>query len=71
MEHMEVIAPAHTDKMHTLLGYLDGVAGEPVDGRYDVRDPFERGMDEYRACAAQLEDAINRLANRLEREMAD
>ncbi len=68
LEHMEVIAPEETGKMHTLLGYVDGVMGEPVDDKYDISDPFDEGMDEYRECAAQLKFGIDKLVEVLERE---
>lgn len=66
MEHMEVIAPEEVHKMHTLQGYVDGVAGEPVDDRYDIADPYDQGMDEYRACAGQIQEAVEKLAYMLE-----
>ena len=67
MEHMEVIAPDAQHKMHTLLGYIDGISGEPVDNRYEVCDPFGKGIEEYRECAAQLKNAIDRFVKILEK----
>ena len=69
IEHMEVIAPEDTQKMHTVLGYAQGVEGEPVDNSYDIMDPFDEGMDEYRECARQLSEAIALLVKRLEGEI--
>ena len=69
MEQMEAIAPEYTGKMHTLLGYLAGIPGEPAENRYDVIDPFDQGMEEYRQCAAQLLPAVERLVQMLERKL--
>ncbi len=68
MEHMEVIAPEQTEKMHTLLGYVAGVMGEPVNDDFDICDPYDEGMDEYRTCAAQLKDAVDTLVALLEKD---
>jgi len=68
-EHMEVIAPEHTGKMHTLLGYINGMEGEPIDESYDILDPFDEGIDEYRACADQLQEAVGKLAEILEKKI--
>lgn len=68
MEHMEVLAPEATEKMHTLLGYVDGVYGEPAESGYDIMDPFDEGIEEYRECAAQLRPAIEKLTRLLEQQ---
>ena len=54
--------------MHTLLGYAQGVLGEPATSSYDIMDPFDEGMEEYRACAQQLAKAVELLVERLEHE---
>lgn len=69
-EHMEVLAPEATDKMHTLLGYVQGVYGDPGGPEYDVMDPFDEGMEEYRTCARQLQDGISRLVKKLENQLS-
>lgn len=69
IEHMEVIAPEEQHKMHTLLGYVEGITGEPLDDGYEVLDPFDEGMEEYRGCAAQLKEAIEKLVPVLEQEL--
>lgn len=69
MEHMEVLAPEDIRKMHTLLGYIDGVTGEPAGSEYDILDPFDEGIEEYRACAKQLDDGLTRLAALLEKQI--
>lgn len=71
LEHMEVLAPEETGKMHTLLGYAQGVLGEPATSSYDIMDPFDEGMEEYRACAQQLAKAVELLVERLEHEFED
>lgn len=70
IEHTEVIAPAETAKMHTLRGYVDGVYGDPGGPEYDILDPFDEGMDEYRACATQLSEAVSKLTTKLEEELS-
>ncbi|MDL2236453.1 low molecular weight protein arginine phosphatase [Christensenellaceae bacterium OttesenSCG-928-K19] len=69
IEQMEVIAPEQEHKMHTLLGYVDGVAGEPVETNYDMPDPFGEGIEEYRECAQTLQAAVKKLAALLESGM--
>ncbi len=71
MEHMEVIAPEQTEKMHTLMGYVAGVMGEPVNDDFDICDPFDEGIEEYRECAGQLRGAVEKLAALLEQEHED
>jgi len=71
IEHMEVLAPEETYKMHTLLGYAQGVNGDPSDNSCDIMDPFDEGMEEYRECADQLKHAVELLVERLERENGD
>lgn len=65
-EQMEAIAPEYAHKMHTMLGYAEGMDGEQTDDRYTVIDPFDQDMDEYRACARQLSDAVAKMLKRLE-----
>ena len=66
MEHIEVIAPESVSKVHTLLGYAQGVEGEPINNAYDILDPFDEGMEEYRESASQIAGAIKKLVERLE-----
>ncbi|MEA4853864.1 MAG: low molecular weight protein arginine phosphatase [Christensenella sp.] len=68
MEHIEVMAPEDTEKVHTLLGYAQGVDGEPINSEYDIVDPFDEGMEEYRQCAEQISGAVASLVKRLEKE---
>lgn len=71
MEQMEVIAPEDTDKMHTLVGYTCGVYGDPPGTEYDIIDPFDEGIEEYRECAQQLNDAVVQLVEKLEQELGE
>ncbi len=66
MEQMEVIAPGAQDKMHTLLGYVNGISGEPVDNCYEIYDPYGKDIEAYRRCAREIRDAIDRLVIILE-----
>ena len=70
MEHMEVMAPEQTEKMHTLLGYVHGVYGDPPGMEYDIVDPFDEDMDVYRECLAQLQDGVHLLVKKLEDELS-
>ncbi len=66
MEQMEAIAPKSTDKMHTLLGYVAGVQGEPDDDSYDILDPYGEDLEDYKKCAGQLKSAIEKLLEMLQ-----
>lgn len=67
LEHMEVIAPDQTEKMHTLVGYAQGTIGEPADYSYDIMDPYGEDIDEYRQCTEQLQEATEMLVLQLEK----
>jgi len=69
IEHMEVIAPEETGKMHTLIGFGAGIDGDPPGTGYDIIDPFDEGVEEYRACAAQLKQTIGLVIRRLEEDL--
>ena len=70
-EQMEAIAPEETKKMHMFLGFANGVDGEQRVEEFSVLDPFDEDMDEYRACAAQLKCAAEKIAERLEKEITE
>ena len=70
-EQMEAIAPEETKKMHMFLGFANGVDGEQRGEEFSVLDPFDKDMDEYRACAAQLKCAAEKIAERLEKEITE
>ncbi len=68
IEQLEAIAPDAKDKLHTLLGYVAGVYGDPIDHNYDVIDPFDEELEDYRACVEQLKGAVDKLAEKLKQE---
>ena len=68
IEHMEAMFPKAEDKMHTIIGYAEGVPGFPGDGRYDIEDPYGEDVEEYRSCAHQLRAYIEKIIKRLEDE---
>lgn len=68
MEHMEVIAPEEVEKMHTLIGFGEGVDGSPIGNHYEICDPYGEDIEEYRECAKQLKEMIDLAVLRLERE---
>lgn len=67
-EQMEALAPDCVSKMHMFLGYAQGIDGERTEERFDVLDPFDEGLDEYRECAEQLNGAAKKIVARLEKE---
>lgn len=69
IEHMEAIAPKQTDKMHTLLGYVNGIYGDPVDEEYDVPDPFKGDEEDYIDCAKTLKTAVSALSEIIFKEL--
>lgn len=69
IEQMEVLAPDYTDRMHTLLGYADGVYGDPPGTEYDIVDPFDEDLDVYRECVEQLKDGVAKLTKKLEDDL--
>jgi protein-tyrosine-phosphatase len=71
IEAMEVMAPGEEEKMHTLLGYAEGVDGYPGESGYDITDPFQEDTEVYRAARAQIAEAVNKALARLEAEQAD
>ncbi len=65
-EQMEAIAPDYTHKMHTLIGYAQGLDGERTEEKFTIFDPFDKGIEEYRLCARQLAEAIEKMLKRME-----
>ena len=51
IEAMEAMAPDEESKMHTLLGFAAGVDGYPGESGYDIMDPYQEDIEEYRARA--------------------
>jgi protein-tyrosine-phosphatase len=68
IENIEAMVPEAEAKCHTLLGFVEGVAGYPGDGRFDIIDPFDEPIEEYIVCADILELAVKKLINLFESE---
>ena len=64
-EQMEAIAPDEVSKMHTFLGYANGMDGEQRDDRYAVIDPYDEDIDVYRESVVQIKEACDRIVARL------
>ena len=58
---VEAMFPAAAGKVYTL--------GDFAGGMGDVPDPYGGSMEEYRACAAQIETAVGGIVSRLEGEL--
>lgn len=56
--------PYVRDKVYTLKEYVS----EEGTTEYDIADPFGGGLDVYEACAGEIEQAIDALINRLDRD---
>lgn len=67
-EQMEAMVPDYAEKMHTFLGYAHCLDGERTEERFEVLDPFDKGIEEYRECAEQLNQAAKQIVARLENE---
>ncbi len=65
-EQMEALAPEHTHKMHTMVGYAEGLDGERTEEHFTILDPFDQDIDEYRACAKQLSETVEKMLKRFE-----
>ncbi|MEL7603710.1 MAG: low molecular weight protein arginine phosphatase [Bacillota bacterium] len=65
IEAMEAMAPDEEEKMHTLLGFAAGVDGYPGEEGYDVRDPYQEDVEEYRAARDQIAAAVEKALARL------
>ncbi|MGE5494092.1 MAG: low molecular weight protein arginine phosphatase [Burkholderiales bacterium] len=68
IEEMEAMAPDEEHKMHTLLGYAQGVDGYPGESGYDIMDPYKEGIDVYRKARDQISEAIDKALLRISKE---
>ncbi len=68
IEAMEAMAPDEEDKMHTLLGFASGVDGYPGESGFDVRDPYQEDIEEYRLARDQIAEAVEKALERLARK---
>ncbi len=71
IEAMEAMAPGEEEKMHTLLGFAAGVDGYPGETGYDIRDPYQEDIEEYRAARDQISAAVEKALERLMREQQE
>ena len=70
IEQIEAMFPEAEKKMHTIMGYANGIYGFPGEG-YDVEDPYGEDLDEYRSCAQQLRQLIQSIVAKLEQGVID
>ncbi len=68
IEAMEAMAPDEESKMHTLLGFAAGVDGYPGENGYDIKDPYNEDIEDYRAARDQIAEAVEKALERLENE---
>lgn len=71
IEELEAMAPKETDKFHTLLGFIENVNGFAGDEKYDITDPYKEPVEEYKKCALQIKEAIEKLVKKLEETWKD
>jgi protein-tyrosine-phosphatase len=64
IEQMEAMAPDEEHKMHTLLGYAQGIEGYPGDTGYDITDPYKEDIEVYREARDQIAAAIDKALQR-------
>jgi len=65
IEQMEAMAPDEEHKMHTLLGYAQGVDGYPGETGYDITDPYKEDIEVYREARDQITQAVEKVLLRL------
>ncbi len=68
IEEMEAMAPDQEDKMHTLLGYAEGIDGYPGEAGFDIMDPYREPVEEYRHARDQIKGAVERALKRMEKQ---
>lgn len=71
VEELAAMAPKAEDKMHTLLGWINGIYGYPGDGNYNVDDPYKEPIEEYRKCAEELNAAVKKVVTILEKNFSE
>lgn len=68
IEEMEAMAPDEEHKMHTLLGFAQGIDGYPGEAGYDVMDPYKEDIDVYREARDQISEAIDKVLLRISKQ---
>ena len=71
IEEMEAMAPEQESKMHTLLGYAEGIGGYPGDDEFDIIDPYKEPIEDYRETRDQIKTAVDKALLRLTDEQAE
>lgn len=62
---VQSFAPESEDKTYTLAEY---VASSPDESDYEIDDPYGGDIEEYQACAEDLNELLETLAEKLEAE---
>lgn len=65
IEEMEAMAPDDEHKMHTLLGFAQGVDRYPGEAGYDITDPYKEDIEVYREARDQIAAAIDKALQRI------
>lgn len=65
IEQMEAMAPEEEHKMHTLLGYAQGIDGYPGEAGYDITDPYKEDIEVYREARDQITAAVEKMLQRI------
>lgn len=65
IEEMEAMAPEEQGKMHTLLGFAQGVDGYPGEGGHDIIDPYKETIEVYRETREQIRQVVDKVLRRL------
>lgn len=68
LEEVDALAPETEGRAHTLLGFAQGVDGYTGGNQYDVDDPYHQPVEVYQECAEEMQEAIRKVLERLERE---
>lgn len=68
IEEMEAMAPEDEHKMHTLLGFAQGVDGYPGEAGYDITDPYKEDIDVYREARDQISEAVDKALERISKD---
>jgi len=65
IEEMEAMAPEEEHKMHTLLGFAQGVDGYPGEAGFDITDPYKEDIEVYREARDQIAAAVEKMLQRI------
>ena len=65
IEEMEAMAPDEEGKMHTLLGFTNGIDGYPGEEGYDITDPYRDPIEDYRVTRDQIKEAVDKALDKL------